>query len=129
MEQEGSRFERELKRHIDAKKHLNINPYMVNWRIVCYEAEKCVGKECTDAWLDKMQDIVNHPRFCKQAFPWPFIVRKMLIQHYPHLLGHTWVSPHPSQLGHYQVWTPDLQPSDVFSEDAVRQVLGIKSKL
>lgn len=98
----------------------------MSWEDIVWEAKRAIGTEDANAWLIGMADILANPFFVSTPQPWEFAVPGRAAKKFPHVLGHTWVSPHPEafhKLGCYQVWSPDLKMHEIRGEDAVRAVL------
>ena len=80
-----------------------------------------------------MDDILANPYFIPDPVPYAFAAKLRVPNAFPHVKGHTWVSPHPEawhKLGYYHVWRPvfsnqepDWSMQEVFGEDAVRSAL------
>jgi len=74
-----------------------------------------------------MRDILSNPYFVGDPVPFEWVAEERMRNSRPHVLGHTWVSPHPEawhRLGYYQVWRPGGHPMvEVQGEQAVRVAL------
>lgn len=100
------------------------------WEHNVWEAILTIGPEDAKSWVDNMEDILADPYFVKDPVPITSvreIVETRMKNRFPHVEGHTWVSPHAEawhKLGYYQVWRPDGSMKEVFGEDKVREALG-----
>lgn len=96
------------------------------WDDIVWEARRAIGPEDANAWIHGMRDILHNPFFVSTPQPFDFAVPRRAQKKFPHVIGHTWVSPHPEafhKLGYYHVWRGDFQKEEVFGEAAVRAAL------
>ena len=88
-----------------------------SWKTIVREAEHCVGKKDAQAWLENMQELLNHPRFKKDPIP--------LKAKFPKI-EQPIACPHPqasSKLGYFRVYYPDGMIREVFGENEVKEIL------
>jgi hypothetical protein len=98
----------------------------LTWEQIVWEACQAIGECDANAWLAGMSDILADEFFVRDPVPCAFAAETRARNKFPHVLGHTWVSPHPEawhKLGYYQIWRPNGQMEEVFGESDVRVAL------
>jgi hypothetical protein len=100
----------------------------MKWEDIVWEAVRAIGHTDAQQWLEKtMVDLLRNPYFVADPVPYEWVAEERMRNTNPHVLGHTWVSPHPEawhKLGYYQVWRPGGHPMvEVWGEQAVRVAL------
>lgn len=101
----------------------------LSWSQIMIEAELAIGKEDALAWEAGMKDILEDPFFIDRPMFVEFAAKGNAERFFPHVFGHTWVSPHPEayrKLGHYQVWRPQ---GDAFSMEEVQGEAAVRVAL
>jgi len=98
-----------------------------SWNDVVWEMCHQLGDQEASLYLAGMADILQDPFFISDPIPFEWVVITRAEAKFPHVFGHTWVSPHPEvwqKLRFYQVWRPDKPMVEVFGEDEVRAALN-----
>ena len=94
------------------------------WDHILGAVKRSLGPKDAASWLDRIEDLLRDPFFVKTPFSLQEAVKAY--DHHPHLVGYTWVSPHPSirnKMGYYCVWRPFCEMQVVFGEPNVRIAL------
>ena len=98
----------------------------LTWEQIVWEACRAIGEEDARAWLSGMSDILADKFFIRDPVPMEWAAETRARNKFPHVIGYTWVSPHPEawhKLGYYQIWRPNRQMEEVFGESNVRVAL------
>jgi hypothetical protein len=100
--------------------------FAMTWENIAWEAKHVLGRKDFEIWLASMADILADPFFVPTPVPYEWAAWECAKNAFSHVIGHTWVSPHPEawhKLGRYQVWRPGCRMEEVCGETEVRRVL------
>jgi hypothetical protein len=121
------------KEYVEAREKEVHRPAMY-WEDIVWEAEKAVGKDDAQSWVEHMeQGVMQNPYFLRD----PLLAErtetvKGIIQRlFPQFEGKTWAYPHPDawcKLGWYRVWRPDLFMFEVYGEGELLAALKDNEK-
>lgn len=111
----------------ESERRNGIKRLALTWDQIVIEAKLAIGEEDCKAWLDDIEDIISSPYFIRDPVPYEFAAETRARNKFPHVIGKTWISPHPEayhKLGYYQIWRPNKEVENVFGEKEVRKALS-----
>ncbi len=99
----------------------------MHWDDIVWETRRAVGPQDASLWLDGIKDILRNPMCIRSPVPFVWVADARARNMFPHVLGNTWISPHPEawhKLGYWQIWRPGIPiPQETDCENDVRLAL------